>query len=277
MFYVCFETISSIIFLKEEKILMNPLDKIQSYFENFTKTEQEIAIYIINHPLETARKDINTIAKNTHSSKSALIRFSQKMGYSGFSEFRFDLSRSLVTVNGQETPEEQKPQIHAIADVYCQYIQQIKTSVLPEEMEQLAGKIASSNRIKIFGIDRTYTSALQLRLRIAKIGYDAEAVDNTALMIDFPEILNKDDLIIIFTIRDNHKEYAPIVAEASSAGIPVICITMTPNLKFKKHCDQYICLPCISKEMDYSFLDNQAIFLVFIEMILGSLATIPQK
>ena len=144
-------------------------------------------------------------------------------------------------------------------------------------MEQLAGKIASSNRIKIFGIDRTYTSALQLRLRIAKIGYDAEAVDNTALMIDFPEILNKDDLIIIFTIRDNHKEYAPIVAEASSAGIPDICITMTPNLKFKKHCDQYICLPCISKEMDYSFLDNQAIFLVFIEMILGSLATIPQK
>ena len=184
--------------------------------------------------METARKDINTIAKNTHSSKSALIRFSQKMEYSGFSKCRFDLSRSLVTVNGQETPEEQKPQIHAIADVYCQYIQQIKTSVLSEKMEQLAGKIASSNRIKIFGIDRTYTSALQLRLRITKIGYDAEVVDNTALMVDFPEILNKDDLIIIFTIRDNHKEYAPIVAEASSAGISIICITMTQNLKFKK-------------------------------------------
>ena len=29
---------------------MNTLDKIQSCFENFTKTEQEIAIYIINHP-----------------------------------------------------------------------------------------------------------------------------------------------------------------------------------------------------------------------------------
>ena len=52
---------------------------------------------------------------------------------------------------------------------------------------------------------------------------------------------------------------------------------MTPNLKFKKHCDQCICLPFISKEMDYSFLDNQAIFIVFIEMILGSLATLSRE
>ena len=52
---------------------------------------------------------------------------------------------------------------------------------------------------------------------------------------------------------------------------------MTPNLKFKKHCDQCICLPSISKEMDYSFLDNQAIFIVFIEMILGSLATLSRE
>ena len=256
---------------------MNPLDRIQSNFENFTKTEQEIAIYIINNPLETARKDINTIAKSAHSSKSALIRFSQKIGYSGFAEFRFDLSRSLVTVNGQETADENKPQIHAIADAYCQYIQQLKTAILPEELEQLAQKIEKSNRIKIFGFDRTYTSAMQLRLRLAKIGYDGEAVNNVALMVDFPEILNKNDLIIIFTIRDNHKQYAPIVIEAHSACIPVICITMTPNLKFKKHCDQYICLPSISKEMDYSFLDNQAIFIVFIEMILGSLATLSRE
>ena len=203
---------------------MNPLDRIQSNFENFTKTEQEIAIYIINNPLETARKDINTIAKSAHSSKSALIRFSQKIGYSGFAEFRFDLSRSLVTVNGQETADENKPQIHAIADAYCQYIQQLKTAILPEELEQLAQKIEKSNRIKIFGFDRTYTSAMQLRLRLAKIGYDGEAVNNVALMVDFPEILNKNDLIIIFTIRDNHKQYAPIVTEAHSAGIPVICI-----------------------------------------------------
>ena len=118
---------------------------------------------------------------------------------------------------------------------------------------------------------------MQLRLRLAKIGYDGEAVNNVALMVDFPEILNKNDLIIIFTIRDNHKQYAPIVAEAHSAGIPVICITMAPNLKFKKYCDQYICLPSISKEMDYSFLDNQAIFIVFIEMILGSLATLSRE
>lgn len=255
---------------------MNPLDRIQSYYEEFTKTEQEIAIYIQNHPLETARHPIVNIAHATHSSKSALIRFSQKIGYSGFSEFRFDLSRFLVSSNGQTPSEEKKSTTSAVADTYCHYIQQLKSYVLPEDLTYMSQKIAESNRIKIYGFDRTYISALQLRLRLAKIGYDAEAVDDKALMSDFPEILKSNDLIILFTISNNHKLYEQVIPEASASHIPVICITMTPNLKFKKYCTKYIVLPRITRDEVYSFLDNQVIFLVFIEMVLESLAGLSQ-
>lgn len=57
---------------------MNALDRIQKNYESFTKTEQEIAIYILNHPLEIARKPIIDVAKSSHTSKTALIRFTQK-------------------------------------------------------------------------------------------------------------------------------------------------------------------------------------------------------
>ena len=256
---------------------MNPLDRIQSYYDEFTKTEQEIAIYIINHPLETARKPILYIAQDTHSSKSALIRFSQKIGYSGFSEFRFDLSRSLVSSTGQEDISSSTPIISAISNAYSECIQQIKGGLLQEDLQEISKMISKAQRIKILGYDRTYIAALQLRLRLSKIGYDGEAVQDLSLMQDFPDILTKKDLIILFTIHDNRKSYSNIIKEAHASNIPVICITMTPNLKFKKECDMYVCLPNVSKNSQYSFLDNQAIFLIFIEMLLETLAKESQQ
>lgn len=251
---------------------MNALDRIQKSMDNFTKTEKEIAIYILNHPLESSRKPIPDVAKSTHSSKSALIRFSQKIGYSGFSEFRFDLSRSLIRTVEQEVEEKNTSTISNIADAYCACIQEIKTMVLQEDLDKIANKIIHARRVKLIGYDRTYLPAYQFRRRLAKIGYDAEGIDDIALMKDMPEILNKDDVIIIFTIQDTAKTYPTIVQEAHASNIPVICFTMTPNLKFKKDCDIYTVLPHISRNSEYAFLDNQAIFLVFIEMLLETIA-----
>lgn len=254
---------------------MNPIDTIQAHYEEFTKTEQDIAVYIINHPQDAARRPITSIAQASGTSKSALIRFSQKIGYKGFSEFRFDLSRFLVGSNGIDITQEEKPTpVTAIADKYCEVIQQLKNAVSCEELNEISQMIINANRIKIVGLDRTFNSASQLRLRISKIGYDAEAVDNIALIQDLPEILKPQDLIILFTIRNNHKNYDDFVTSLHDSGIPVVCITMTPNLKFNKYCDKYIVLPMISKDTNYSFLDNQVIFLVFIEMLLECLAKI---
>lgn len=254
---------------------MNPIDTIQAHYEEFTKTEQDIAVYIINHPQDAARHAITDIAKESGTSKSALIRFSQKIGYKGFSEFRFDLSRFLVGSNGVDITQEEKPTaVTAIADIYCEVMQQLKNAVVTEELNDIARMIINARRIKIVGMDRTFIPATQLRLRMAKIGYDAEAVNNTALMNDFPDILSSQDLVILFTIRNNHNTYAEFVTELHEAGIPVVCITMTPTLKFRKCCDKFMVLPMITKDTNYSFLDNQPIFLVFIEMLLECLAKI---
>lgn len=251
---------------------MNPLDRIQANYETFTKTEQEIAIYILNHPLETARKPIVDVAKSSHSSKTALIRFSQKIGYSGFSEFRFDLSRSLIRSNDQDENIKSESIIDAVSNAYISCIQEFKSYIMQEDLDKVTQKMISAKRLKLIGYDRTFIPALQLRRRLAKIGYDAEAIDDFALMKDMPEILNQDDLIILFTIKDTSKSYSVIVQEAYASHIPVVCFTMAKNLPFKKYCDTYVVLPNVANNTEYSFLDNQAIFLIVVEMLLETIA-----
>ncbi len=257
---------------------MTPFDKIESYYKDMTKTDRDIAEYILNNPYDAARGTITAMAKSTKTSKSALVRFANRIGYSGFAEFKFDLSRYLVSHNGeQDTTAQTHDRIKEISDIYSSYILQLQEAVTAEQLRHISEKILKAKRIKIYGSNRTYSSAFQLRNRLAKLGLDAEPTLDNILMLNLADILDENDLLIVFTIADNSNLYNDIVRLTKEHGCPVVCITMTQNLRFKRYCDDYVILPRISRNNAISFLDDQAIFFVFIELLLDATASLAQK
>lgn len=256
---------------------INPFDRIQSCYEDMTPTDREIAVYILNSPREAARLSITEVARQTGSSKSALVRFANRIGYSGYAEFKFDLSRFLVSRNASANADvETGDAVRNITETYSRYILQIQEACTGQDLSRLASLIIQANRIKIFGYDRTFNSAMQLRQRLAKIGIDAEAVNDIAIMSDLPDILNKKDLVIVFTISNNGA-YNDYVTRFADRNVPVIVLTMTPNLPYQKFTREYIVLPRISRDSNISFLDDQAIYMVFIELLMDAAAAQLQK
>lgn len=251
---------------------MNPIDKIQSCYEQFTKTEKEIAIYCINHPNHIIRYSLNTLAEAAHTSPSAFVRFSKKIGYAGFAEFKFDMSRFLISNNAEAASNYTDSSIIAVGRSYMDHIQQLCNTIDEHEIYAIAKKIYQAKRIKILGFHRSYHSAIQLRMRLSKLNIDAEAAQDLLLMQDYTNYLNADDLCIIFTIADSGHHYHALCKSLHQRGCPIILITMSEGLPFKKLC-QHICkLPCISKSTNISFLDDQSIFYVYIEILLTGLA-----
>lgn len=254
--------------------VMNPLERIESYSSEFTKSDRDIADVVLKDPREAVRSSIDHLAKVANVSKSAIVRFSNRIGYSGFTDFKYDLSRYLVSQNASASDDtEKKDPIHAITGLYSRYISMIADCISEEDLKKAAEIILRSDRIKIYGQNRTYHSALQLRTRFAKISLDAEAVCDLSLMTDLSYTLKEKDCLIIFTIADNtglYKRQLPIYKESRCS---VICIAMTPSLPFRKQCSEYIVLPRISKDSAVSFLDDQAIYFVFIELLMDAIAS----
>ena len=75
---------------------MNPLELIQHNFDSFTKTEEIIAAYVLNDPKDFARAPIETTVEACGTSKAAMIRFAKKLGYNGYAELKYELSRFLI-------------------------------------------------------------------------------------------------------------------------------------------------------------------------------------
>ena len=71
--------------------------------------------------------------------------------------------------------------------------------------------------------------------------------------------------------------YNPIVTNLAENQCSVFCFTMSQALPFKKKCEKYIVLPRISRDSNISFLDDQAVFMVFIEILMNRIATLLSK
>lgn len=63
-------------------------DLIKEKYTSFTEGEIAIARYLLNHTEEIPKLNINQLAKNSLTSKSSVLRFAQKLGFSGFTELK---------------------------------------------------------------------------------------------------------------------------------------------------------------------------------------------
>lgn len=250
----------------------NPLDQMQSYYDDFTKTDKDIAVYILNHSQTAATISTDDLAKTIHVSKSALSRFAKRIGYSGFIEFRYTLSRFIVSENAVGgTADENGDALHTIIGSYQNYLTQMEEHCDARMIQKIAKAVVRADNIKIVGLNRTFNSALQMKQRLGRMGFDSEAINDLITLADATAIVGKKDLVILFTIHDSG-HYDRYVKQCEEKGCHVICITMMQDLPYKKLCDTYVVLPRISRDSKLSFLDDQPLFMIYIEVLLAEIA-----
>lgn len=251
---------------------MNPFDRLDCYKNSYTKSEKIIYEWIKKNPALVVRNNIETLADEISTSKAAIIRFSKKIGYSGFAEFKFELSRYIIS-GVREIENENMDIARSITSLYAGYIKQINDFIDLKDVKIIAKVLSNARHVKILGKNRTGLSALQLRYRFTKIGFDAEAITDAILMDQMLESLTKGDVVLIFTTRAVDIQYYNLIKNVSKNGVTTIVVTCAETDLMKKT-HYHILLPSIENASTSSFLDNQTIMFVFIEILLAELAFI---
>lgn len=249
---------------------MNPFERLDFYKSNYTKSEKIIYEWIKKNPSTVVKDSIESLAEEISTSKAAIIRFSKKIGYLGFAEFKFELSRYIIS-GIRENKNENMDISRSITSLYAGYIKQINDFIDLKNIKTIAKTLSNARRVKILGKNRTGLSALQFRYRLTKIGFDAEAITDGILMNQMQESLTKGDVVLIFTTRAEDLQYYELIKNISKNGVTTIVVTCTET-KLIKQSNYHILLPSIENASTSSFLDNQTIMFVFIEILLAELA-----
>lgn len=250
---------------------MNPIDKLNLYKDSFTKSELLIYNFIIKNPHTIIRGTIDATANLSNTSKSAIMRLCKKIGYDGFSEFKFELSRYIISMD-KDYSENKTDSITQITETYSKHILALANHVTREQLSKITHLFKKATRIKTVGYNRTGLSAQQLRLRLSKLGFDCEAIVDPVLMSAQEDILKANDLVIIFSITGEATHYQSFCSSLKDNHCDIVLFTMNPKCPLVDYATETVFLPYISHSSYDSFLDDQAIFFVFIELFLSELA-----
>ena len=255
---------------------MNPFERLDFYKSNYTNSELTIYKWIKDNPSTVIRNSIDQLAHDIPTSKAAIIRFSKKLGYTGFAEFKFELSRFIISGTREKNKNQYLDTAKSITSLYSGFIKQINDYIDPQTVKKIAEIMSTARRVKIVGRNRTGFSALQLRYRLTKIDFDAEAITDSILLYQIEESLNEQDVAIIFTTAALDTTYLKFIQNVSKNNVKTIMVScaQTPLLKEATYS---VLLPSISKASNSSFLDDQAIIFVFIEILLAEIAYIIEK
>lgn len=189
---------------------------ISQKYDELNENEKYIAQYILSNTQECQNIPIVELAEKTLTSKSSILRFTKKLGFSGFSEFKYFLKDTIsyknVTEDLFKTMEE---------DFY-------QTSKLfkQQSLKEILTVFHEANRIYVYGSGWGQRNALDTFCRsLVPIGkYPILIESEKELELSLSQ-MNKSDMVIILSLSGNNKPANSILKTIKLIEVPLLSIT----------------------------------------------------
>jgi DNA-binding MurR/RpiR family transcriptional regulator len=208
-------------------------DKIQNKFEELPKNQRKIANYFVDNLDKVSFLTVHDISIATGASVASVVRFAQRIGFSGFSELREAIADSLQyhLSNLQTFPLFEKRKVEkdiltSVANLDIKNINDTLSTIEREIFDNSINMILDSKRVFTAGLGISYLLAEILAYQLTQVAVDATAFRNN--YCPFSEqipLLNKKDLIILFSFPPYSKDTIEAAKIASEKNIKLIAIT----------------------------------------------------
>lgn len=241
-------------------------DLIDRNSHKLTSTEKDIAKFVIDNPEKLSHlTTISNFSEESNFSIGSIVRFCKKLGFEGYSEFKFFIVNNLIEIDVDNTEN----YLDTLIDIYTKEINHLKNQLNLEDVANLASTIIKSNTIAILGKNSSYIAAQQLQLRLIRNGMSALAISDELTMYNYVDILNKDDLVILFSVSGNASlEYENLIGAFEEKKIPFYLITIDKDSAIWEKAKFKILLPNTLVAKKHLALDGQILFMIFIEILI---------
>jgi DNA-binding MurR/RpiR family transcriptional regulator len=163
-------------------------DYIRDRFEGFSRSQKDVARYIVDHLEEAAFQTAEELARRADTSSSTVVRFSQALGFEGFPELqdaaRDEYKRRSHAVATGHLGEEAdsalftlgKTEFEAALATDLLNLEETVRKVSLEEIEETAALITRVERTVMVGVDQMAFYASYLRHLLALLDLRGEVV-----------------------------------------------------------------------------------------------------
>ncbi len=209
-------------------------DRLKTVSTGLPKRLRQCAEYLAENVDRIAVSTVAELAAAADVQPSAMMRFCQIMGFSGFSEmqrlFRSIYSSALPDYSvrlanlrdrGADSPS---ALLAEFVDAGRMSLERLATAVDARLLDQAVASLASAQMIHLVGLRRSFPVAAYLSYAFEKMQVPAMLHDMTGRM-DYRQALRPGDALIAITFAPYTQETIDLALAAHAAGLPVVAIT----------------------------------------------------
>ena len=240
------------------------MDSMKALEKTFTKSELKIYRLILKDPHSIEKYSITRIAVLTDTSKSAVLRFCKKLGFSGYSEFKFMYIQQLHANKGNDGQDTNL--ISEIVDDFSTMVTQLKNALSEEQLMNLAKALYKAPIIRVIGLMDSSIPCKKLQLDFIKLGKNVLLVDNVIEADASVASISNSDILIFFSVSGRVGELKSYINSAKKRAATIIAITCNEHSQIARLSDQSFVIPSARINTFYS-LDEHSLMMIFVNIL----------
>ncbi len=213
--------------------------QIKSHLDTLKPAERKVADYVIENADEVVYSSITNLAKEIGVSEATIVKFCQRVGYSGYQELKIMLARSdrgpddQGMIYGAIEPGDSVGELkNKLFQIYDESLESTNKLIETDLYDEVVDKILSARRLYFFGYGASGIVARDAELKFVRIGLPAIAMTDSHNQKTVASLLQPDDLVVAISDSGRTRELIEVldileeidcqrVAITSQVGSPV--------------------------------------------------------
>lgn len=255
--------------MTENYELFTLMARIDGMSNQFTKTDWKIVQYIKKFTMKFIELSAQELAKEIGTSDASIIRFAQKVGYSGLNELKYtmqkEIDKSSSSVNHSD--------YSALLNDYKMLLDSLFHLTNPSDINHTRELMLKARRIFIIGLNFNQNIAEIIAHKFMTLGLTVQALTNYDTLKLYQSLSQETDLFITISLSGNHKQLASILTDFKKNGSDILLIT---NYE-KSLCSPYANIILLIPKTDLLFSSNiitrEILILVLFDMLFHNFLT----
>ncbi len=243
---------------------------IQTKYSTLSVKEKQIADFILKHPKEAVNPSIEELAERIGISESTVVRFAQKLGYSGYQRFRIALARETMPPTMQLF-ETEVSEGDSVVDVVFKHTQKNleQTYALTNEatIKEAAKLIANCRTLYLSGLGGSNVAASDAYHKFIRTGIVCQYSTDYHMQLMLASQAQADDVAIIISHTGSGHDTLAIAEELKSRGCPIIVFCSYPRSPLAKIANILIPVSAGRSEVVAESFSARIITLILIDIL----------
>ncbi|HAQ42225.1 MAG TPA: RpiR family transcriptional regulator [Clostridiales bacterium] len=206
---------------------------IESLESTFSLNEKKLSDYVINNYHAICDMTAQQLAEESKTSPAAIVRFSKKLGFRGFKEFRIEIAKSTKSdisyekqIYEQITANDSTETIVSkVANAHVSAVKNTRSIIKPEIIDEAVDDILNAETIHLFGVGSSYVVALDFQFKLVRIDVKTSLYSDYHLQLVSASYIHENDIAIAISNSGKTKETYNNLKLAKERGAKTISIT----------------------------------------------------